>query len=112
MRSTKTAVYTAPAIGSRIVEFFNAIDAPPICTVENLDALASASIRYQESDTGDPTSWVDIPNTPATIDPGKANVQEVSTSRARIALHATGNVRILFTLDRQANGSPNNLGTA
>lgn len=110
MRSTKTAVYTAPSIGARIVEFFNSADEAPVCTVENLDALASASIRYQESDDG--TTWTDIANTSATVDPMKSDTQEVASSRSRIALFATGNVRLMFTAARQVNGSPTHLGTA
>jgi hypothetical protein len=110
VRSTKAAVYTAPAIAARIVEFANNGDIPPYCVVENIDALASAAIRYQESDDG--SNWTDIPNTVATVNPGTINAQVVTTTRSRIALHAGGNVKVTFTVERHVNGAPNNLGVA
>ena len=110
MRSSKSAKYLAPAIGARVVQFANGLDSPPVATVENLDAAASVAIRYQESDDGN--TWTDIANTTATVDPGKNDVQEVASARAQIALFASGNVLINFSVDRVVNGSPTNLGTA
>jgi len=104
------AVYDAPAVADRIVEFRNSGDLPPYCKVENLDGAASAAIRYQESDDG--TTWADIAGTTATVTPGESDGQIVVSSRARIALHAGGNVQVQFGLVRQVDGAPGNLGTA
>jgi len=108
--STKSAVYQAPAIAQRVVEFANAGDLPSYCVVENLDPSASAPIRYQESDDG--TTWTDIAGTTATVNPGESDGRQVVASRARIALHAGGNVKLKFSVTRQVDGSPVNLGTA
>jgi len=110
MLALKTVIYTAPAIADRVVEFRNNGDLSPYCVVENLDAVASAAIRFQESDDG--STWTDIPNTTKTINPGASDGQIVTSSRARIALHAGGNVQVSFGLVRQVDGAPVDLGTA
>lgn len=107
--------YDAPAIAERVLEFFNNGDTNPIVIVENLDPAtgASAAIRFQESDTGNPADWTDIPDTVATVLPGGSNVQTVlNSSRSRLALHAGGNVKLLVTVIRTVKGSPTNLGAA
>jgi hypothetical protein len=88
----------------------NSLDLAPYVVVENLDDVASATIKYQESDDG--STWTDIAGTPATINPGKANGQIVVTSRRLISLFAGGNVDLLVTVARQVNGSPQDLGVA
>jgi hypothetical protein len=108
--STKSAVYSAPAIAARVVEFFNSADMAPYVVVENLDDAASAAIKFQESDDG--STWVDIASTTATVNPGDANAQSVVASRSRIALHAGGNVSLNVHVVRQINGAPSNLGSA
>lgn len=111
MRCTKEAVYLAPAIAGRIAEFRNDGDLAPFCVVEHVDSsAATASIRYQESDNGQ--DWTDISGTAASVNQGKSNAQEVVTTRSRIALWASGNVKLLFTLSKQVDGSPDDLGTA
>jgi len=110
----KNINYAAPAIAARIVDFLNSGNNAPVVIVENQDAAvggASAAIRFQESDNG--TDWTDIPDTAATVLPGGDNVvTQVQTSRARIALHAGGNVRLSVTIIRTIKGSPTNLGAA
>jgi len=108
--SKKTAVYTAPAIAGVVAQFANSGDLPPYCVVENLDGVASAAIKYQESDDG--TTWTDIAGTTATVNPGASDGQRVVASRARIALHAGGNVQIVFSVTRQVDGAPLDLGVA
>ena len=110
MHSTKSAVYTAPAVAARIVEFYNSADLPPYVTVENLETGSSVPIEFQESDDG--TNWTDITNTTATINPGESVGVEVVSSRARIALHAGGNAQILVGVNRTINGAPTSLGSA
>jgi hypothetical protein len=110
MHSMKQAVYAAPAIAARVVEFYNSADLPPHVVVENLDDAASASIKYQESDDG--TTWTDIAGPTATVNPGQADAQSITTARARIALHAGGNVSLNVRVTRHVNGAPNNLGSA
>ena len=110
MQSVKHGVYTAPAIATRVVEMFNTLDLPPYCVIENTDAVASAAIKYQESDDGQ--NWTDIAGTPATVNPGQANGQIVVTSRRLVALHAGGNVKLLVSVTRQINGAPTSLGVA
>jgi hypothetical protein len=104
----KTADYDAPAIAARVVEFANSGDLASYVVVENLDTLASAAIRYQESDDGQ--NWTDIANTTATVNPGESNGQIVTSARARIALHAGGNIKLSVAVIRQVNGAPTNLG--
>jgi len=108
--SAKAAVYDAPAIAARVVGFAASGDLPPYCVVENLDPTSSAPIKYQETDNG--TTFFDIPNTNANVNPGESNGQIVSASRAFIALHVGGNLKIQFTVVRQVDGAPLNLGTA
>lgn len=110
MESTKRAVYLAPAIAARVVEFQNNGDLPPYVTVENLDGVASAAIVYQESDDG--VNWSDIAGTTATVNPGQSNGQIVVTTRRLIALHAGGNVNVSVSVTRQINGAPGDLGLA
>lgn len=110
MHSTKTAVYTAPAVAARVVEFYNSADLPPYVVVENLDAGVSVPIKFQESDDG--TNWTDIAGTTKTVGPSQSVSTEVVTSKARIALHAGGNASILVTVGRTVNGAPTNLGSA
>lgn len=110
MQSQKSAVYTAPAIASQVVQFQNAPDVPPYVVVENMNGLVSVPIKFQESDDG--STWTDIPGTNATVNPGEAVATSVVTSRSRVALHAGGNAQILVTVNRTVNGSPNNLGSA
>jgi len=104
----ETGDYDAPAIAAVAVQFINSGDLSPYIVVENLNALASAAIRYQESDDGQ--NWTDIANTTATVNPGDSNGQIVASARARIALHAGGNVKLSVAIIRQVNGAPANLG--
>jgi len=110
--STKVAVYDAPAIADRILQLNNT--GTPYVVVENQDPAsggASAAIRFQESDDG--TNWTDIPDTSATVLPGgKSVATSVLSSRARIALHAGGNVKLLVSVIRTVDGSPIDLGAA
>lgn len=110
----KSGVYFAPAIAARIVEFLNNGNNPPVVVVENQAPAvggASAAIRFQESDNG--VDWTDVPDTSATVLPGGDSVvTTVTSSRARIALHAGGNVSLLVVLMRTVKGSPDNLGAA
>jgi len=108
MIDMKSAVYTAPSVAARIFEFRNDGDTPPHVTVENLDAVASAAVKYQESDDG--TTWTDIAGSPVTIPPGDADAQSVVSLKSRIACHAGGNVKVSVSVKRQANGAPTNLG--
>jgi len=105
---TETGQYDAPAIAGIVLTFANSGNLAPYAVLENLDALASAAIRYQESDDGQ--NWTDIANTTATINPGESNGQVVTSARARIALHAGGNVKLSVAVIRQVNGAPLNLG--
>lgn len=100
--------YDAPAIAGVVMRFPNSGSLSPYLVVENLDALASAAIRYQESDDGQ--NWTDIANTTATVNPGESNGQIVTSARARIALHAGGNVKLSVAVIRQINGAPTDLG--
>lgn len=106
--------YEAPAIAARVVEFLNNGNTSPVVIVENNDPAAggsSAAIRFQESDNG--VDWTDIPDTAATVLPGGENVLTVvQSSRARIALHAGGNVMLLVSVIRTVKGSPTNIGAA
>ena len=110
----RPGVYDAPAIAARVVEFLNNGNTAPVVIVENNDPAAggaSAAIRFQESDNG--VDWTDIPDTAATVLPGGENVLTlIQSSRARIALHAGGNVKLLVTVVRTVKGSPTNLGAA
>lgn len=108
MLKLETVDYDAPAIAAVVMQFNNSGDLAPYLVVENQDALASAAIRYQESDDGQ--NWTDIANTTATVNPGESNGQIVTSGRARIALHAGGNVKLSVAVIRQVNGAPNNLG--
>lgn len=110
MLNLKLAEYTAPALATRVVTFHNNGDLPPYCVVENLDATASAAIRYQESDDG--ASWTDVAGTTATVNPGTSNGQIVVSAKRLIALHAGGNVKLAFAGVRQVDGSPTDLGVA
>ena len=110
MQSQKSAVYTAPAVADRVVQFQNALDVPPYVVVENLDGAVSVPIKYQESDDG--STWTDIAGTNATVNPGQSVSCSVVTSRARVALHAGGNANVLVTVNRTVNGAPLNLGSA
>ena len=110
MQSQKSAVYTAPAVAAKVVEFNNSLDLAPYVTVENLDGAVSVPIKFQESDDG--STWTDIAGTNATVNPGQSVGCSVVTSRARIALHAGGNARVLVSINRTVNGSPTNLGSA
>jgi hypothetical protein len=106
----KTADYDAPAIAGIVLDFTNNGNLAPYVVVENLGTTASAAIRFQESDDGQ--NWTDIPNTTATVNPGESNGQVVTSARARIALHAGGNVKLSVSVIRQVNGAPTNLGAA
>ena len=108
MLKLETGDYNAPAIADVVMQFTNSGDLAPYLVVENLDALASAAIRYQESDDGQ--TWTDIANTTATVNPGASNGQIVTSARARIALHAGGNVKMSVSVIRQINGAPTILG--
>lgn len=110
MQSTKTAVYTAPAVAGRVVEFYNSNDLAPYVVVENLESGVSVPIKFQESDDG--TNWTDIANTTTTVSPGDSVGTSVVSSRARIALHAGGNAQILVGVNRTINGAPTSLGSA
>lgn len=110
MQSLKQAVYTAPAIAARVLEFAASGDLPPYCVVENLDGTSSVAVKYQESDDG--TTWTDLAGTTVSINPGESDGQIVTASRARIALHVGGNVQIQFSVTRQVDGAPLNLGSA
>lgn len=110
MQSQKVASYIAPAVADRVVQFQNSDDVPPYVVVENLDGAVSVPIKFQESDDG--TNWTDIAGTNATVNPAESVACSVVTSRARIALHAGGNARVLVTVNRTVNGSPLNLGSA
>jgi hypothetical protein len=103
-----TGDYDAPAIAAVVFQFSNSGDLAPYVVVENQDDTASAAIRYQESDDGQ--TWTDIANTTATVNPGESNGQVVTSARARIALHAGGNVKLSVAVIRQINGAPTNLG--
>ena len=114
MIHSQVGVYDAPPIADIILRFYNNGSQPPCVVVENLSPSlggASAAIRFQESDNG--VDWTDIPDTSATVMPGGESVQTVvSSSRARIALHAGGNVSLLVTVNRTIKGSPTDLGAA
>lgn len=112
MRSTKTAVYLAPAVADEVVVFNGAGPGglAAYLTVENLDTLASSPIKYQESN--DKSTWSDITGTVATVNPGDSNGQIVVSSASFIRLHAGGNVSLLVTVSRTVNGAPRDLGTA
>jgi len=110
VESTKRAVYLAPSIAARVVEFQNNGDLAPYCVVENLDGVASAAIVYQESDDG--VNWSDIAGTTATVNPGQGNGQIITSIRRLIALHAGGNVSLTVSVTRQVNGAPADLGLA
>lgn len=107
--SIKDGVYDAPAIAARVVEFQNGGNLAPYCVVENLSDLASAPVCFQESADGQ--VWSDIPNTKRTVLPGSSDGQIVTSSQPYIALNVGGNLQIKFTVVRQVNGSPVNLGT-
>lgn len=109
MLDHKTAQYTAPSVAARVVEWFNNGNGT-VVVVENLDALASASIQYQDSDDG--ANWTTVTGTAATVNPGLSNIQIVASARARLALHAGGNVKLNIHVIRQVNGAPNSLGVA
>jgi len=106
----KTANYDAPAIAAVVLYFRNKGQLSPFVVVENQDTLASAAIRYQESD--DAQNWTDISNTTATVNPGESNGQVVQSARSFIALHAGGNVKLAVSLIQQVNGAPINIGDA
>lgn len=110
MLSTKSAVYDAPAIADRVVEFSNSGNLPPYCVVENLSATSSASVKYQESDDG--VTWTDIPGAVATVNPGESDGRQVTSARAKIALHVGGNLKVQFSVVRQVDGGPLSLGAA
>lgn len=107
-------VYDAPAIAARVLQFTNNGQTSPVVLVENLSPIvggASAAIRFQESDNG--VDWTDIPDTSATVMPGGDIVQTVvNSNRAKIALHAGGNVSLLVSVLRTIKGSPIDLGAA
>ena len=112
----QAGVYDAPAIAARVLDFINNGETNPVVVVENLDPESggsSAAIRFQESDTGNATDWADIPDTSATVLPGGKSVQTViNSNRARVALHAGGNVKLLVSVIRTVKGGPANLGAA
>jgi len=110
VQSTKSAVYTAPAVADRVTEFQNSADLPPYVSVENLDSSVSVPIKFQESDDG--TNWTDIAGTTNTVGPSDSVGVVVVATRAKIALHAGGNARILVSVHRTINGAPINLGSA
>jgi len=110
MLSVKSATYDAPAIAARVTEFQNNGNIPPYCVVENLSALSSAPVKYQESDDG--ATWTDIPGAIATVNPGESDGRQVTSARAKIALHAGGNLKVQFSVARQVDGSPLSLGAA
>lgn len=107
--SIKDGVYTAPAIAARVARFQNGGNLSPYCVVENLDAVSSAPVCFQESADGQ--IWTDIPNTKRTVLPGCSDGQVVTSSQPYIALNVGGNLQIKFTVVRQVNGSPLDLGT-
>lgn len=108
MNDQKCTTIDAPALATQVITFRNDGNLPPIVIVENLDALASAAIKYQERDSG---AWADIAGTPATILPGESDAQMLSTATLReIALHAGGNVKLLVTVIRQEDGEVADLG--
>jgi hypothetical protein len=110
VRSNKSAVYTAPAVSKIVVQFDNNGALPAYCVVENLDAANGVTLKYQESDDG--TTWSDIAGTNASVAPGASDGQKVTSVRRYIALFAGGNALMEFSVQRQINGSPANLGVA
>jgi|GEM_PF-1912549 len=109
MIDVKTSLkYTAPASAAIVVEFRNDGNLNPYVVVENKDGVNSIAAKYQESDDG--VTWTDIAGTNVNIGPGDADGQVVVSSRARIALHAGGNADLLFSLIRQVNGDPTDMG--
>lgn len=110
MRSNKSASYTALSVAAIVVQFDNNGQLPAYCVVENKDALNGIAIKYQESDDG--STWVDIATSNANVNPGASNGQSVVSTRRFIALFAGGNAGFDFSVQRQLNGSPANLGAA
>ena len=108
MFDLKSGTIDAPAVADRVVQFRNDGNLPPIVVVENLDAVASAAVKYQEFDG---TSWSDIAGTTVTVDPGESDAQILSGATGRsIALNAGGNVKLLFHVGRQADGELDDYG--
>lgn len=110
MLDIKPNPISAPAVGTQIVVWRDDGSIPSIVVVENLDGSASAAIKYQENDG---SGWVDLFGTPQTINPGKSNAQILSMATERdLALYASGNVALLFTLIRQNDGQLADLGNS
>lgn len=100
--------YLAPATAAIVVEFRNDGNLNPYCVVENKDTTNSIALKYQESDDG--VTWTDIAGTNATVGPGDSDGQVVISAKSRLALHAGGSADLLFSLVRQVNGDPADLG--
>ena len=109
MQQTQTLTRPAPAIAGEIVRFRLSGDLPPYAIVENLNATASASIRWQQSSSGSDGSFTDIVDTHATIGPKSSNGQSIVASQPYIRLFGSGNVDLLITLVRQFNGDVSDL---
>lgn len=110
MRSNKSASYLAPAVGQRVLQFDNNGQLPPYCTVENKDSANGIALHYEDSDDG--STWAPIATTYATVNPGASNGQSVVSTKRFISLFVGGNASLDFSVQRQVNGSPANLGAA
>lgn len=110
MQSIKSASFTAPSVSARVVQFDNNGNLAPYCVVENKDDANGIALNYQESDDG--STWAPIADTYATVNPGASNGQSVVSTKRFIALFAGGNAVFDFSVNRQLNGSPANLGAA
>jgi hypothetical protein len=108
--SKKSAVYAVLSIGGRVTRFDNNGDLPAYCKVENLDAGNGVAVKYQDSDNG--SDWSDITGTNANVSPRASNGQSVVSVKRFIALFASGNASVKFSVERQVNGAPDNLGSA
>lgn len=100
--------YNAPAVAAIVVEFRNDGNLNPYCVVENKDVANSIALKYQESDDG--ITWTDIAGTTTSVLPNDADGQVVTSAKSRTAVHAGGNADFLFSLVKQANGDPTDLG--
>jgi len=91
----------APAIADRILQVFNMATIPPYIVVENRSDSLTASIEYQESNDG--STWTTIVGTSQFISPQQANGQIVVSTKAYIALFASGNAPLNVHVARQYN---------
>lgn len=117
MRSSKVAVYLVPALNGRFVLFGNDGDAAPQVTIEHIDTPAngvpsagSCAVAVQESNDG--STFSDIAGTQNTVNPGGSITITVQSTKSRLAVRGSGNVKVLVTVEKQVNGSPQDLGGA